>query len=304
MKIQSSIFFSPFIRFRLHANPPLTKEFATSINLLPARYDSSSADAYNHFIAIYGTHFLRRVDLGGHVKSTTAVKTCQVSMKGLTVHDVSICLSKEASAVIKGVNASAKASFCAERQKKLERSRSFNGSFSDRVTEILGGNGEQQDILFNPNQNNGYDVWLKSLKKIPGVVSYSLSSLHMLVKNDSARRAGLQAAISKYITKYAISTACPSSCKVGRRDNNCACKCSGHVRVDADCCPSQPGVARMHVIVNRATGLWGDLFSKTDGYVKMFYDTTASETRVIDNNNFPQWNHHWDIGTVILTDRK
>lgn len=298
------IFFIPFIRFRLHANPPMTKEFAGSISSLPAKYNSKSEDAYNHFISIYGTHFLRRVDLGGHVKSTTAVKTCQISMSGLTVHDVSICLSKEASAVIEGVNVSAQANFCAGKQKKLEKNSSFSGSFSDRVTEILGGNGEQQDILFNPSVNNGYGVWLKSLKKIPGVVSYSLSSLHMLVQNDSVRKASLQAAISKYITKNSISTACPSGCKVGRRDNNCACKCSGHQRVDSNCCPSEPGVATLKVTVKSAEGLWGDWFSKTDGYVKVFYGTAKATTPVIQNNNFPQWNYLFDVGTVDLTQKK
>ncbi|KAG1946764.1 perforin-1 [Pimephales promelas] len=293
-----------YYTFRLQASPPLTKEFASSISSLPAKFDSKSEDAYNHFISIYGTHFLRRVDLGGHVESTTAVKTCQISMSGLTVHDVSICLSKEASAVVEGVNVSAQANFCAGRQKRLENKSSFSGYFSDRVTKILGGNGEQQDILFNPSVNNGYGVWLKSLKKIPGVVSYTLSSLHMLVKNDSARKAGLRAAISKYITKNAISTACPSSCKVGRRDRNCGCKCSGHRKVDSNCCPSEPGVATLKVTVKSAAGLWGDLFSKTDGYVKVFYGTQKATTPVIYNNNFPRWDYLFDVGTVNLNTKK
>lgn len=297
-------FYSPFVRFRLHARPPLTKELTDSIRSLPAKFDSSSEAAYNHFISIYGTHFLRRVDLGGRVQSTTAVKTCQVSMTGLTVQDVSNCLSVEAYGIIKGVNVSGQASYCKEKKNKLQRGHTFSASFSDRITEILGGNGEQQDILFNPSNNNGYDAWLKSLKNIPGVVSYTLSSLHMLVQNDSARRASLQAAISKYITKSAISTACPSSCKVGRRESNCACKCSGHQRVDNNCCPNQPGVATLTVIVKSAAGLWGDWFSKTDGYVKVFYGASSATTNVIMNNNFPQWNYQWNVGTVVLTEHK
>ncbi|XP_077051121.1 perforin-1.3 [Siphateles boraxobius] len=289
-----------YYSFRLQDSPPMTEEFAGSLRLLPAKYDSKSEDAYNHFISIYGTHFLRRVDLGGHVQSTTALKTCKVSMSGLSVQEVSFCLSLEASAIIKPVNVSAKTHFCKERQSKLETKSSFSGSFTDRVTDILGGNGEQQDILFNPSANNGYDVWLKSLKKIPGVVSYTLSSLHILVKNDSVRKASLQAAISKYITNNAISTACPSKCKVGQRDNNCACKCSGHERVNSNCCPSQSGVATLKVTVNRAEGLWGDIVGKTDGYVKVFYGREKYTTPVIWNNNFPQWNYMFNVGTVDL----
>ncbi|XP_067282280.1 perforin-1.3 [Pseudorasbora parva] len=301
----SHTFSCRYYSFRLHARPPLTKEFAGSISSLPAKYDSKSEAAYNHFISIYGTHFLRRVDLGGRVQSTTAVKTCQVSMTGLSVQDVSNCLSAEASGVIKGVKVSAQASYCKAKQQKLQRGNTFSASFSDRVTEILGGNGEQQDILFNPSNKSGYGMWLKSLKKIPGVVSYTLTSLHMLVKNDSARRASLQAAISKYIIQRAISTACPSSCKVGKRQNNCACKCSGHQRVNSNCCPSQPGVATLNVIVKSAAALWGDVFSKTDGYVKVFYAGSAkAETPVIWNNNFPQWNYQLNIGTVDLTQRQ
>ncbi|KAL1255085.1 hypothetical protein QQF64_013146 [Cirrhinus molitorella] len=293
-----------YYSFRLHARPPLTKEFQGSITSLPAKYDSTSESAYNHFISIYGTHFLRRVDLGGRVHSTTAVKTCQVSMSGLSVQDVSNCLSAEASAVIKGVEVSGQAGYCKSKQQKLERGNSFSATFSDRVTEILGGNGEQQDILFNPSNSSGYEVWLRSLKKIPGVVSYTLSSLHMLVRNDAARRASLQAAISKYITKTAISTACPSKCKMGHRSNNCACKCSGHNKVNSNCCPSGPGVATLTVTVLSARGLWGDIFSKTDGYVKVFYGSQAHETPVIWNNNFPQWNHNINFETVVLTERK
>ncbi|KTF82883.1 hypothetical protein cypCar_00023919 [Cyprinus carpio] len=296
----SHTFSCRYYSFRLHARPPLTKEFLGSISSLPAKYDSKSEGAYNHFISIYGTHFLRRVDLGGRVHSTTAVKTCQVSMKGLSVHDVSNCLSAEASAVIKGVKVSGQAGFCKGKQQKLEKGISFSASFSDRVTEILGGNGQQQDILFNPNNVSGYDTWLKSLNKIPGVVSYTLSSLHMLLNHDPARRASLQAAISKYITKSAISTACPSKCKVGHRSNSCTCKCIGHKSIDRNCCPSNPGVATLTVTVLRGAGLWGDYFSKTDGYVKVFYGSRAYETPVIWNNNFPQWNYNINLATVDL----
>nr|XP_055075887.1 perforin-1.3 [Misgurnus anguillicaudatus] len=299
----SHTFSCSYYTFRLHARPPLTKEFNGSIKALPAQFNSKSEAAYNHFISIYGTHFLRRVSLGGSVKSTTAVRTCKVAMTGLSVNDVSNCLSVEASGVIKGVQLKAQTEFCKAKQKKLERSHSFSASFSDRVTEMTGGNGKHHDILFTPNNKSGYGPWLESLKTIPGVVSYTLSSLHMLVTHDPVRKASLQAAISKYITKNALNIGCSSKCKVGHRKINCACKCSGHQRIDSDCCPSQPGVATLTVVVISGAGLWGDYFTATDGYVKVFYGSQGATTHVIWNNNFPYWNYRVSFGTVDLRQR-
>ncbi|XP_037391072.1 perforin-1-like [Pygocentrus nattereri] len=291
-----------YYSFRLHSRPPLTKEFLGSIKTLPAQYNSQSKARYESFISTYGTHFLRQVDLGGRVHSTTAVRTCQVSMTGLSVQDVSNCLSLEASAIIKGVKVSGQTSYCKNKGKKLQKSNSFSGSFSDRVTEVLGGDGSHGDILFAPDKQKGYTAWLKTLKTVPGVVSYRLSSLHMLVRNDTVRRTSLQKAIRAYIMKSAVSLSCSSKCKNGRRIN-CACKCSGHQRIDSNCCPSQPGIATLTVTVERAAGLWGDYFSKTDGYVKIFYGSQADTTRVIWNNNFPIWNHVKKFETVDLTKR-
>ncbi|XP_030649117.1 perforin-1.3 [Chanos chanos] len=292
-----------YYTFRIHSNPPLTKEFEGSIKSLPLTYNSKAKDLYKHFISIYGTHFLRQVDLGGRVHSITAVRTCDAAMKGLSVHVVSNCLSAEASYVVKGVKINGAANYCKDKSKKLENGKNFSVSFSDRVTEVLGGSGEEQDILFNPDQKNGYATWLKTLKTLPGVVSYRLSSLHMLVKNDTVRRANLQKAISEYITNATVYTSCASRCKVGHRAQNCACKCSGHQKIDANCCPSALGVAQLSVTVIRAEGLWGDYFSKTDGYVKVFYGTQGFSTHVIHNNNFPKWNHRQSLGMVDLTKR-
>lgn len=74
--------------------------------------------------------------------------------------------------------------------------------------------------------------------------------------------------------------------------------------VNSDCCPGEYGVARMNVTVVRAAGLWGDYFSKTDGYVKVFYRQAASATPIIWNNNFPAWNYLIRFETVNLRHRK
>lgn len=75
--------------------------------------------------------------------------------------------------------------------------------------------------------------------------------------------------------------------------------------VNANCCPGETGVARMNVTVVRAEGLWGDgYFSKTDGYVKVFYGNQGATTPVIWNNNFPSWNYLIRFETVNLRHRK
>lgn len=114
----------------------------------------------------------------------------------------------------------------------------------------------------------------------------------------------LRHAISDYIRKSAKPLRCPAGCKTGHQNRNCACHCKGHRMVTADCCPAEYGVARLNVTVVRATGLWGDYISKTDGYVKVFYGQSASTTNIIWNNNFPTWNYLIRLQTVNLRHRK
>lgn len=103
-------------------------------------------------------------------------------MSSLSARAVSTCLSAEASATIKGVTANASAEFCYKKGKKLKNGATFSQAFSDRTTEVLGGDGDIVDILFNPKAD-AYKKWLSSLKRIPGVVSYEISPLHLLVCN-------------------------------------------------------------------------------------------------------------------------
>ncbi|XP_017309882.1 perforin-1.3 [Ictalurus punctatus] len=293
-----------YYTLRVKAHPPLTKEFMHSVKSLPPVYNSQSESSYHHFISVYGTHYLRQVNLGGRVLSTTAVRTCQIAMKGLSVRDVSNCLSAEASAVIKGIEVKGKANYCKSKSNKLENKNGFSASFSDRVTEVWGGSGGSADLLFSPDKQHGYTAWMKTLQTVPGVVSYTLTSLHMLVMGDSARKEALRKAICQYVMKNAMSLSCSSKCKIGHRSPECACKCSGHQNIDSNCCPSHPGVATLTVKVERATGLWGDYFSKTDGYVKVFYGKRGETTPVIMNNDFPVWNYDVRFGTVNLAERQ
>ncbi|CAB1341607.1 unnamed protein product, partial [Coregonus sp. 'balchen'] len=188
---------------------------------------------------------------------------------------------------LSGVTISAKTKYCKSQSKKLKTGQSFGATFSDRVTEVQGGNVEVAYILFNPNKKSGYKTWLK---KVPAVVSYQLSSLHFLARDNPILKANLRNAIRDYIQKYTVSTSCPSACKTGRRNKDCVCKCTGHRNVDSNCCPGKPGVARMNVT--------------TDSYVKVFYGNQGDSTPVIWNNDFPYWKYRIQYRTVWDSDNR
>ncbi|MBN3307234.1 PERF protein, partial [Amia calva] len=293
-----------YYSFRLKDQPPLNSEFLKTLNSLPRTYNSQTATKFQHFIETYGTHYIHKVRLGGRVQSITAMRTCEAAMKGVTVHDIKNCLSVEATATIKGVTANAMSEFCRKTSKKLERGKTFHSTFSDRKTEVIGGLSSVHDLLFSPEGPAAYKKWMDSLKTHPDIVSYSLKPLHLLVRGNNIAQANLQRAVREYILKNALSRSCSNRCKVGIRSdstNPCLCKCHGQTGIDADCCPSKPGLAKLVVIVERATGLWGDYFSKTDAYVKVFYRKQREETPVIWNNDFPHWGRKIKFDTVELS---
>ncbi|MBN3299705.1 perforin-1 [Amia ocellicauda] len=293
-----------YYSFRLKDQPPLNTEFFKTLNSLPRIYNRCTATKFQHFIETYGTHYIHKVRLGGRVQSITAMRTCEAAMKGVTVHDIKNCLNVEASANIKGVTANAMAQFCRKTSKKLQRGQTFHSTFSDRKTEITGGLSSVHDILFSPEGPAAYKKWMDSLRTNPDIVSYALKPLHLLVRGNYIVQANLQRAVREYILKNALSRSCPNQCKVGRRNdpsNPCLCKCHGQTGIDSNCCPNKPGLAKLMVTVVRATGLWGDYFSKTDAYVKVFYGNQREETRVIWNNDFPYWGQQIKFGTVELS---
>lgn len=154
-----------------------------SLKNLPSTYDHRNTSAFKHFLSVYGTHFIRRVHLGGRVNSMTAIRTCQASISQMSVHAISNCLSVEAEATIKGATVSAATSFCHSKSKRLKTGATFSQAFSDRTSEVLGGDESVGDVLFQPNGAAAFKKWLVSLKRVPGLVSYQISPLHLLVNN-------------------------------------------------------------------------------------------------------------------------
>ncbi|CAN9505096.1 unnamed protein product [Ophioblennius macclurei] len=294
------VFQCEYYSLSLRSSPPLTEDFLMSLRNLPSTHHHSNTSAFRRFISVYGTHYVRGVTLGGWLHSVTAVRTCEAATSTVSVHAVSNCLSTEASATIGAVTSENSLSFCKEKSKSLKRGKTFSRAFRDRVSSISGGDGDVGDVLFGAGGAAAYLKWYKSLKSCPGAVSYWISPLHHLVTDNPMLRSTLRDAISDYIRKRAKSLQCPASCPVGRRTPSCACQCHGHRMVDSNCCPKAPGVARLSVKVVRAEGLWGDGFTRTDGYVKVAYGAQGAATPVVWNDDFPQWNYQIHFGTVNL----
>ncbi|MEQ2165308.1 hypothetical protein GOODEAATRI_015533 [Goodea atripinnis] len=114
----------------------------------------------------------------------------------------------------------------------------------------------------------------------------------------------LRSAISHYILEKGLVINCTERCRKDSRDH-CVCQCHNDPAVNSDCCPTRKGMARVILTVQRATGLWGDYFTSTDGFVKVFYHKAeVRRSPVINNNNNPHWGMVVDLGSQDLSASK
>lgn len=185
-------------------------------------------------------------------------------------------------------------------------SRALSLSLVHRFTDIRGGHSTAPDLLFSADKDpSAYQDWLNSLPQNPDLVSYSLDSLHELLPSKNPVRRHLKAAISHYILERGLWRNCSERCRAGVHSQSrdpCVCQCHNQVDVGSDCCPTRKGLARVVLRVQRATGLWGDHTTATDGYVKVFFNSIqVGRTRVINNNNNPYWDLELDLSTRDLT---
>uniref|UniRef100_A0A8C5EFW9 C2 domain-containing protein n=1 Tax=Gouania willdenowi TaxID=441366 RepID=A0A8C5EFW9_GOUWI len=186
----------------------------------------------------------------------------------------------------------------------LHKSSESVVSSSLSFTEIKGGHSTVPDLLFSADKNpSAYKEWLDTVPKNPDVISYSLDSLHELLPNKDPARKNLRSAISHYILEHGLWKNCSNGCQIGvsNSKDSCACTCHNEQFVNQDCCPTRKGVSRVIITVQRASGLWGDHTTKTDGYVKVFFNgKTVYRTPVILNNNDPNWGAVVDLGSQNL----
>ncbi|XP_022595652.1 perforin-1-like isoform X1 [Seriola dumerili] len=293
-----------FYRYRLTTNPPLSHDFETAVNSLPS-YSHEAELLYDNLIDTYGTHYIIQVFLGGEIKAITAASTCKTTMNGLSATEMKDCLSVEASASFADT-ASIKAMYehCQKKKKTLNHGQSFSSSFNERNTEVIGGNIDGADILFEGQSNPSvYNNWLKSLRNIPDVVRYNLKPLHTILPSAHPARAGLKREVEKYIKKNAVLKKCSETCKIGQRSGKrdpCACVCNSNQNIKSNCCPAGKGLATLKVFKLYAQGLYGDKWTQTDGSVEVRYGDQVKRTAIILNNDNPKWKETFEFGPIKI----
>lgn len=286
--------------------PRLSHDFLLAVDSLPA-YSHNTEESYRHVINTYGTHCFSQVRLGGEIKAFTSIRTCKASLSGVSATEVSDCLSVEAS-VSFGNSASVNAmnKHCQAKKSKLSHGQSFSGTFNERETEVIGGNINGADILFERDPSV-YKDWLNSLKTVPDVVNYKLKPLHTVLPAGHKARAGLKKEVEKYIRGNGVLKKCAEKCSIGHRSSNrdpCTCVCIGNGNIDSNCCPTQKGLATLKVFQLYAFGLYGDRWTKTDGSVVVSYAGDKRQTAVINNNDNPKWHENFDFGTIQINGRE
>lgn len=293
--------------FRLAQKPPLHPDFRKALKNLPHNFNSSTEHAYRRLISSYGTHFITAVDLGGRVSVLTALRTCQLTLDGLTADEVGDCLSVEAQVSI-GAQASVSSEYkaCEEKKKQHKIATSFHQTYRERHVEVLGGPlDSSNDLLFgNQATPEHFSTWIASLPTRPGVVDYSLEPLHILLEDSDPKREALRQAISRYVMSRARWRDCNRPCRAGQHKSSrdsCQCVCQDSKVTNQDCCPRQRGLAKLMVRNFQAKGLWGDYITSTDAYLKVFFGGQEIRTGVVWNNNHPSWSDKMDFGNVLLS---
>uniref|UniRef100_A0A3Q3IZN1 Perforin 1.2 n=1 Tax=Monopterus albus TaxID=43700 RepID=A0A3Q3IZN1_MONAL len=294
-------------RYRLATNPPLSHEFSSAIKSLPA-YSRTTETPYRDLIDTYGTHYITQVSLGGEIKAFTSIKTCEAAMSGVSATEVNDCLSVEASSsFVNTARIKAMTKPCEDAKKKLGHGQSFSSTFSERITEVTGGNVDEADILFKGQSDPSfYNSWINSLKNIPAVIRYNLKPLHTILPNGHPVSAGLKQEVEKYIKQNAVLKKCSESCQVGHRSSKrdpCACVCNRNQNIDSNCCPAGKGLATLKVFGLYAERLYGDTFGKTDGSVEVTYGDQNKRTDIISNDDNPKWPETFDFGPITINMR-
>ncbi|XP_066500644.1 perforin 1.5 [Hoplias malabaricus] len=274
-----------YYSYRVKDHPELSAEFSKHILRLPRHYDETTKFQYRRTIDTYGTHYIRHVHLGGRVRRVTAFRTCLATLKGFSESDIKNCLNIELKVSLGFLPANASLSNKCSNILKEDMSMGFYQGFMTHKIEVLGGEKYFPDLVLQ-SPSEAYTSWMNSLHENPDVISYAIFPLHHLV-TDQEISASLKRAITEYIEENELS--------VEQRQNQ---DCTPVSNLDHNCCPLRAGRGTLRVAVNRAAGLKADFFTRTDGYVKVWYNNMYEETEVLIDDNDPQWNINYNFGSI------
>lgn len=264
--------------------PELSAEFTKHLRQLPRHYSEKTKSQYQRIIDTYGTHFIRHVYLGGRVRQVTAFRTCLATLKGFLESDIKNCLNIELKMALGFLPANMSLSNKCSNILKDNMSMGFYQGFLTQKLEVLGGESYLPDLAFHQSPAKAYESWMNSLRENPDIISYAIFPLHHLVA-DPQLSASLRTAVTEYIEENML----PSE------QNE---KCNPMPNLDHNCCPLRAGHGTLRVVVQQATGLKADLFTKTDGYVKVWYNNMYEETDIVMDDNNPVWNISYNFGSI------
>ncbi|KAM7017972.1 perforin-1-like [Tautogolabrus adspersus] len=278
-----------YYSYRLADHPQLSSEFTKHLKRLPQSMNTSQDRAlYRRLIDTYGTHYIHQVHLGGKVRRITAFRTCLATLKGFSEREVKNCLNVELRMALGFVPGNASYSNKCDDLLKGNMSMGFYQGFMTHKIEVIGGERYFPDILYQQDPSEAYHRWMNSLHDNPDVVSYAIFPLHQLVE-DPQISDNLRLTVSQYIRENQL-----KEDQVGLRN------CSPTPNLDHNCCPLRAGRGTLRLEMHRAAGLRADTFTKTDAYVKIFYNGMYEETETVMDNNDPVWNATYDFGSVEL----
>uniref|UniRef100_A0A096M2H2 MACPF domain-containing protein n=1 Tax=Poecilia formosa TaxID=48698 RepID=A0A096M2H2_POEFO len=271
--------------FILSNTPSLSFKFKKQLDLLPPHYNSSTKNEYTKLIDIYGTHYFRKVNLGGRLRRLISSRSCLSSMNGLTSNETHNCLSMGVAVGLGKVKLSSVPNSCISVLKNQDVATNFSSGLHQHFTEMSGGNGWLGKFSIFQNDSMGFMNWQKSLKEHPDVVSHSLRPLYQLVPSR-LQKVEMKAAIEQYLKDNAVKKSPQEPHCVGKTPN-----------VASNCCPKHASRGTLAVTIVEGWNLYGDVIGKTDGYAKIYYGSIQRKTRVIESNN-PWWNAWFLFGKV------
>ncbi|KAM3867799.1 perforin-1-like [Diretmus argenteus] len=278
-----------YYSYRLADHPQLSAEFAKHLKRLPQSFETSQSKArYRRLIDTYGTHYIHQVHLGGKVRQLTAFRTCLATLKGFSESEIKNCLNFELRMALGFLPANASFSNKCNNLLKGNMSMGFYHGFMTHRIEVIGGEKYFPDILHQQDVSEAYQSWMNSLHDNPDVVSYAIFPLHHLVEDQE-----VSDNLRRIVTEYIKENRLPED-QVGFKN------CSPTPNLDHNCCPLRAGRGTLTLEIHRAAGLRADTFTKTDAYVKIFYNGVYEETETVMDDNDPVWNVTYDFGSVEL----